>query len=84
MSFASTITTIQSSVIPNEIIQYRVSYSVSQSSGEVSNLSNARDLYIIDTEKPTVFAEPDTTSKKVVIEASRDPFLLRPVYGFGW
>ena len=73
MSFASTITTIQSSVIPNEIIQYRVSYSVSQSSGEVSNLSNARDLYIIDTEKPTVFAEPDTTSKKVVIEASRDP-----------
>ena len=74
LSFSSTISTIQSTVIPNEIVQYRVSYSVSQSSGEVSNLSNVRDLYIIDTEKPTVFAEPDTTDKKVVIEANRDPF----------
>ena len=73
LSFSSTITTIQSTVIPNEIVQYRVSYSVSQSTGEVSNLSNVRDLYIIDTEKPTVFAEPDTASKKVVIEANRDP-----------
>mgnify|MGYP001243425166 CR=1 FL=1 len=73
LSFSSNAATILSTLIPDQVLQYRISYSVSQSSGEVSNLSNARNLYIIDTEKPTIFAEPDTTSKKVVIEANRDP-----------
>ena len=73
VSFSSTQTTVFSPSNPDQIIQYRISYSATQSTGEVSNLPNARNIFIIDTEKPTVFAEPDTSTKQVVVEANRDP-----------
>ena len=75
VSFSSTQTTVFSPSNPDQIIQYRI-YSATQSTGEVSNLPNARNIFIIDTEKPTVFAEPDTSTKQVVVEANRDPLSI--------
>ena len=73
MTFTPSLTPVYSATRPSSILEYKVNYSVSQTSGEANQINAARRIFIIDTEKPTVFADPDTNStSQIIVEASRE------------
>ncbi len=72
LTFSPSLVPVYSPTVPTRILEYKVNYSVSQTTGEANQINAARRIFIIDTEKPTVFADPDTSTTQIIVEASRE------------
>ncbi len=69
--FSSVMSPIFSTTTEDSVASFKVTYSISQASGEGLQLYSAKTIYLIDSEKPWIEAEPNT-NLEIVVEASRD------------
>ena len=76
LNFSSTLTPVYKPTDSNVILSYKVNYYASQDiTGEANQLIAARNIFIIDQEKPLITASPvtDGVDKFIIIEANREP-----------
>ena len=76
LNFSATLTPVYKQTDNSIILSYKINYYVSQQdTGEANQLIAARQVYIIDQDKPLITASPSTDGVNtfIVIEANRQP-----------